>query len=56
MKICKIKWSENYDETKVIFTNEFNEAHRIVQLDVLQDAIGILEETYNTILKNLYTK
>jgi hypothetical protein len=56
MKICKIKYSENYDETKIIFDEDFYCADRILKLDVLKDAIAILEQKYNNILINQYIK
>jgi len=56
MKVCKIKYSENYDETKIIFTDDFYESDRILKLDILQDAIAILEQKYNNILINQYIK
>jgi hypothetical protein len=56
MKICKIKYSEDFDETKIIFTNDFYESDRITKLDILQDAIAILVENYNNILIKPYIK
>jgi hypothetical protein len=56
MKVCKIKWSSDYDETKIIFDDDFYESDRITKLDILQDAIAILEEKYNSILINQYLR
>ena len=56
MKVCKIKWSSDCDETKIIFTDDFYESDRITKLDILQDAMAILEEKYNSILINQYLK
>ena len=56
MKVCKIKWSSDCDETKIIFTDDFYESDRIKKLDILQDAIDILIENYNNILIKPYIK
>jgi len=56
MKVCKIKYSENYDETKIIFDDYFYESDRILKLDILQDAIAILVENYNNILIKPFLK
>ncbi len=56
MKVCKIKWSKYCDETKIIFTDDFNESDRITKLDILKDAIAILEQNYNNILIQPYLK
>jgi hypothetical protein len=56
MKICKIKYSKYCDETKIIFTNDFDESDRITKLDILQDAIAILVENYNNILIKPFLK
>ena len=56
MKICKIKWSSDYDETKIIFTDDFYESSSIVKLDVLKDVMRIIENKYNNILINDYLK
>jgi hypothetical protein len=56
MKVCKIKWSSDCDETKIIFTDDFYESDRITKLDILVDAIAILEEKYNNLLIKPYLK
>jgi len=56
MKVCKIKWSSDYDETKIIFDDDFYESDRITKLDILKDAIAILEQNYNNILIKPYLK
>ena len=39
----KVKWLVN-DETKIVFTKEFESQHWVLKADILQDAIYELEK------------
>jgi hypothetical protein len=56
MKVCTIKYLRKYDETVIVFKKSFNESDRIIKLDVLKDAIHILEQQYDTILLKTRSK
>ena len=45
-------WSEDEGEGVVLFSENFFEAPRIVQLDFLTDMIHELSEIYNEMLEN----
>ena len=51
MKIAVVNWSEAKGEGSVGFTKEFDEAHYVLKLDVIQDALHALNEKYNEVLR-----
>lgn len=50
MKLIDLHWSDNKGEGSVKYTKAFDEAHVIVQLDMLQDVIFDLTEKYKSLL------
>jgi activator of HSP90 ATPase len=56
MKVCTIKYLRKYDETVIVFKKSFNESDRLLKLDLLKDAIQILEQQYDTILLKTRSK
>jgi hypothetical protein len=50
MKLISLHWIKSKGEGRVKYTKEFNEAHIIVKLDMLQDAIAELQDMYNSLL------
>ncbi len=50
MRLIYLNWDNNMGEGSVTFTKEFNEAHLVVQLDMLQDCIVDLTDKYNALL------
>jgi len=50
MKVCKIKWSPNCDETTIIFSDDYDLSDWIVKADILKDAIRMLVDEYQSIL------
>lgn len=50
MNMINLNWSNIKGEGSVRYTKAFNEAHIIVQLDMLQDCIVDLQEKYAEIL------
>jgi|LakMenEpi03Aug12_release.lakeMendotaPanAssembly.Ray.scaffolds.fasta_scaffold1637514_2 hypothetical protein len=51
MRAFSVKYEEGIDNTEIKFSKEFEDAHYIMKLDILQDAIYDLENIYNKILK-----
>lgn len=51
MRVFTVKWKPHKDETTVFFSNEYKDFHWIEKLDVLKDAINILDEEYEKVLK-----
>ena len=45
-----VRWLE-HDETKIKYTDAFKAENWILKADILQDAIALLEEKYNHVLK-----
>lgn len=50
MKLIELHWDNNIGEGVVKFKKEFDEAHFVTQLDMLQDCIYELTEKYNSLL------
>lgn len=50
MKLIELHWDNNIGEGVVKFKKEFDEAHFVKQLDMLQDCIYELTEKYNSLL------
>jgi len=50
MRLISLNWSDNTGEGSVKYTEEFNDALWIMQLDMLKDCIGDLTDRYNAIL------
>ena len=45
-----VRWLES-DDTKIRYTDDFEAQNWILKADILQDAIAMLEERYNHVLK-----
>lgn len=54
MRAFTVYWNPNSDETTIKYSDEFNYSDQIVKLDVLQDAMGILNEVYEENLNNFH--
>ena len=50
MKLIDLHWNDNKGEGRVRYTKEFNEAHIVTQLDMLQDCIVDLIDKYDALL------
>ena len=50
MKLIDLHWNNNKGEGSVKYTKIFNEAHIVVQLDMLQDCIADLKDKYAELL------
>jgi hypothetical protein len=50
MNVCSISWDGNSDETKIKFSDSFENAGWIVRADVLRDVIDMLTEEYNDVI------
>jgi hypothetical protein len=50
MKLIDLHWNNNKGEGSVKYTQTFNEAHIVVQLDMLQDCIADLQDKYDSLL------
>jgi hypothetical protein len=50
MRLISLNWSDNKGEGSVSYSKVFNEAHIVVQLDMLQDCIADLQDKYNALL------
>ncbi len=50
MRLIHLNWNNNQGEGNVTYTKAFNEAHVVVQLDMLSDCIADLTDRYNEIL------
>jgi hypothetical protein len=50
MKLLSLNWSDNKGEGSVSYSKIFNEAHIVVQLDMLQDCIADLTDKYDALL------
>jgi hypothetical protein len=50
MRLISLNWSDNKGEGSVSYSKTFNEAHIVVQLDVLQDCIADLQDKYDALL------
>jgi hypothetical protein len=46
MRVCSISWSPEKDDTKIKFNEDFEHAHIVARLDILQDSICMLQEEY----------
>jgi hypothetical protein len=50
MRLISLNWSDNKGEGSVSYSKTFNEAHIVVQLDMLQDCIADLQDKYDALL------
>jgi hypothetical protein len=50
MRLISLNWSDNKGEGSVSYSNVFNKAHIVVQLDMLQDCIADLQDKYDALL------
>jgi hypothetical protein len=50
MRLISLNWSDNKGEGSVSYSKIFNEAHIVVQLDMLQDCIADLTDKYAALL------
>jgi uncharacterized protein involved in tellurium resistance len=50
MRLISLNWSHNKGEGSVSYSKIFNEAHIVVQLDMLQDCIADLQDKYDALL------
>ena len=53
MKILTVNWNPYKDETRVSLSKEFKDSDWVVKADVLADAIYLLTQQYNEVLKSL---
>lgn len=51
MQMFTVTWDMFSEEAKIVLTSNFKQGHRILKLDVLQDAIYDLEKLYSKTLK-----
>jgi hypothetical protein len=52
MKILSVSWNPDSDVTKVTFTKEFLDSHRVAHIDVLNDIIVLLHEEYFSLMED----
>ena len=50
MRLISLNWNDNKGEGSVSYSKTFNEAHIVVQLDMLQDCIADLTDKYDALL------
>ena len=50
MRLISLNWSDIKGEGSVSYSKDFNEAHIVVQLDMLQDCIADLQDKYDALL------
>jgi len=50
MRLISLNWSDIKGEGSVSYSKDFNEAHIVVQLDMLQDCIVDLQDKYDALL------
>ena len=50
MKLIELHWDNNKGEGHVKYTKAFDEAHIVVQWDMLQDCIVDLQDKYDALL------
>jgi hypothetical protein len=50
MRLISLNWNDNKGEGSVSYSKTFNEAHIVVQLDMLQDCIADLQDKYDALL------
>jgi hypothetical protein len=50
MRLISLNWSDIKGEGSVSYSSVFNEAHIVVQLDMLQDCIVDLQDKYDALL------
>jgi len=49
MRLISLNWNDIKGEGSVSYSNAFNEAHIVVQLDMLQDCIADLQDKYDAL-------
>jgi hypothetical protein len=52
--MLNLKWDTREGEGAVVIKPDFNDAHRTLQLDALQDWIHDLQKLYDSILQKKY--
>jgi acyl carrier protein phosphodiesterase len=52
MQVIQISYNQKTDNTTLVFTKGYQQADRVTQLDLLQDAIYELQKQYDELLKN----
>lgn len=50
MRAFTVRWSDEKDVTAVTFTPEFEGSHQVTKLDILEDAIYMLQKKHDEIL------
>ena len=50
MRLISLNWSDIKGEGSVSYSKDFNEAHIVVRLDMLQDCIADLQDKYDSLL------
>jgi hypothetical protein len=50
MRLISLNWNDNKGEGSVSYSKTFNEAHIVVQLDMLSDCIADLQDKYLALL------
>lgn len=50
MKAFSVRWSDEKDVTAVNFTAEFEHSHQVTKLDILEDAIYLLQKKHDQIM------
>ena len=50
MRLISLNWSDTKGEGSASYSKDFNEAHIVTQLDMLQDCIADLTEKYDALL------
>jgi hypothetical protein len=50
MRLISLNWSDNKGEGSASYSKIFNEAHIVVQLDMLHDCIADLTDKYDALL------
>ena len=50
MRLISLNWSYNKGKGSISYSKMFNEAHIVVQLDMLQDCIADLQDKYDALL------
>ena len=54
MKLIDLHWNDNKGEGSVKYSKAFDEAHIVVQMDMLQDCIVDLQDRYDSLFPEAY--
>jgi len=49
LKAFNVRWLES-DDTKITFTNEFENTNKVLKIDILEDAIYMLQKKHDEIM------